>query len=518
MKSMEEKYVLVIDDEVDYCETVKELAEEQGYQVDTYPDLQTVDDLAVHSNMLVFLDLSMPHTDGVEVLRYFRDANVEANIVLMSGQDSAILKSAQLLVKSSQLHLLGVLAKPFSLQEINSLLDNNKHERSKAGEVRSNTLTEAEFIEALNTGQFEAYLQPKMNLKTGLVDSCEALARWQHPTLGTLTPAYFFSWLEHPKYANQFTMHMLEQSCIALKKLNAHDKFRISVNISAHNLVDTGFTDSCVALIHQYHLKPAQFTFELTETTAISQISLSLDTLTRIRLKGFHLSIDDFGTGYASLQQLQELPFDELKIDNQFTMNMLVDESARTILEASVSLASKLGKETVVEGVETRDVLEQVTILGCDYAQGFYLSRPLPAEEFRSMYVHLIAEEEGNVEKLTILLVDDDTDHTETLVDAFESDYQVCTRSSGEEAIKCFEEIMPDIVLLDIGLPDISGYDVCRQLMEVTVDKAYAVIFVSGHSSSDEMLKAYNAGGMTSLPSHLSFLSCLQSYNGYPVT
>jgi diguanylate cyclase len=166
----------------------------------------------------------------------------------------------------------------------------------------------------------------------------------------------------------------------------------VAVNVSAPDLEDLGLPDLALALCRDSLVDTSMVTFEVTESMAMSQPTDSLDVLTRLRLKGFHISIDDFGTGYSSLIRLRRLPLSELKIDRSFVMQMLTDSDCRSIVEVVVLLAQKLGLRSVAEGVETREALSALAEMGCDMAQGYYLSKPVPAGEIPKLITRLDAQ------------------------------------------------------------------------------------------------------------------------------
>jgi len=155
----------------------------------------------------------------------------------------------------------------------------------------------------------------------------------------------------------------------------------MGINISVDTLNDLGWPDEIAAQIEDCGLKPSSITFEITESRLMENISVALDILSRLSLKRFNLSIDDFGTGYSSMEQLQRIPFSELKIDRAFVRGASDDSAARAILEANQLLAKKLNMTIVAEGVETQEDWDLVTELGCDQVQGYFVAKPMPVEE-----------------------------------------------------------------------------------------------------------------------------------------
>jgi EAL domain-containing protein (putative c-di-GMP-specific phosphodiesterase class I) len=247
-------------------------------------------------------------------------------------------------------------------------------------------LTERELDVALAEGQLELHYQPKFDNVRGRIGGVEALVRWRHPTCGLLFPDKFIPIAERTGRIGRLTQWVIAEAVAQCGRwrdggLDLH----AAVNISAADLEDLELPDRSHSLCRRAAIDASTITFELTESMAMRQPTDSLDVLTRLRLKGFHLSLDDFGTGYSSLIRLRRLPLSELKIDRSFVMHMLTDADCRSIVEVVVLLAQKLGLRSVAEGVETREALVVLTEMGCDMAQGYYLSRPVPAGEIPTL-------------------------------------------------------------------------------------------------------------------------------------
>ena len=169
------------------------------------------------------------------------------------------------------------------------------------------------------------------------------------------------------------------------QQLNAN--LCLSINMSAHTFSDLSLPEIITRELEINQLSAEYLSIEVTETTVMQDLSRSLDILTRLRMKGFHLSIDDFGTGYSSMSQLVRIPFSELKIDRSFVMNIDTDRECRAVVKASILLAHELGMKTVAEGVSSQAVLEIIKELNCDRAQGFYTGKPQSAEDIIRLLV-----------------------------------------------------------------------------------------------------------------------------------
>jgi diguanylate cyclase (GGDEF)-like protein len=240
-----------------------------------------------------------------------------------------------------------------------------------------------EFRRALDTDEIVVFYQPIMHMDGLRVHGAEALVRWQHPELGLLPPSDFMPLVEQTGLIGPLTRHVLERAvaqCAAWHQ--AGEKLTVSVNLSVRNLLDPDLPSLIADLLKIYRLTPSALELEITESMLMSDPERSLVTLTRLSQLGVGLSVDDYGTGYSSLANLRRLPIDELKIDRSFVSPMLSDESDLIIVRSTINLGHDLGLKVVAEGVEDEATLHRLEKLGCDLAQGYHFSKPLPAEMF----------------------------------------------------------------------------------------------------------------------------------------
>ena len=176
---------------------------------------------------------------------------------------------------------------------------------------------------------------------------------------------------------------VLNIACLqSYKWQEAGYKIKISVNVSAQNITGLTLPEQLHSLIDQYQIDPSMLVLEVTESALMGNISTSLDILTRLRMKGFPLSIDDFGTGFSSLSHLHKIPFTELKVDQSFIFDLIEDSDSYAIVETCVMLGHKLDMEIVAEGVENEAIWDALLAMNCDIAQGYFISKPIPADEF----------------------------------------------------------------------------------------------------------------------------------------
>ncbi|NMM22741.1 MAG: EAL domain-containing protein [Phycicoccus sp.] len=235
---------------------------------------------------------------------------------------------------------------------------------------------------ALTSDQLVVHYQPKIDLLTGQVHDVEALVRWDHPTRGLLYPDAFLELVEEAGLMRALTRVVLE---IALDQAAVwHGEGRrltVAVNLSASSMVDTDLPDEVATMLTARDLPPCALQMEITEEFLMADRDRARNILTRLRDSGIQISIDDFGTGYSSLSYLRDLPIDELKLDRSFILPMADDARAAALVASTIALAHSLGLRMVAEGVEDEVAYDELIRLGCDQAQGFDMSRPVPATE-----------------------------------------------------------------------------------------------------------------------------------------
>ncbi len=234
---------------------------------------------------------------------------------------------------------------------------------------------------AINEGQIQLYYQPKADLRTGRIMGAEALARWDHPEFGIVGPAEFVPIAEQTGLITPLTSFVLDA---ALRQARAWKdaglELSVAVNLSARSFLDTQLAVEIPRLLARWGVEAELLELEITESMLMTDPARAEATLDRLSQIGLTLSVDDFGTGYSSLANLKRLPVDVIKIDKSFVIEMAVDASDAAIVRSTIELAHNLGLRVVAEGVESEDAWRHLEALGCDFAQGYYLSRPLPAD------------------------------------------------------------------------------------------------------------------------------------------
>jgi predicted signal transduction protein with EAL and GGDEF domain len=244
----------------------------------------------------------------------------------------------------------------------------------------------AELRRALDERELVLHYQPKADLSDGRIVAVEALVRWQHPEHGLLSPDQFVPLAEATGLIRELTLRVLDE---ALRQQRAWRDdgidIRVAVNLSARDLYDLTLPATTARLLATYDVPPTALELEITESVIVADPMRARAILSRLSEMGIVLAIDDYGTGYSSLGYLKRLPIDEMKIDRSFVMQMADDRNDAAIVRSTVELGRNLGLRVVAEGVETATAWSHLKALGCDFAQGYYLSKPLPAAEIAAL-------------------------------------------------------------------------------------------------------------------------------------
>ena len=229
---------------------------------------------------------------------------------------------------------------------------------------------------AIENNELEVHYQPIVDLKTGRITCCEALLRWHHPELGSVSPSSFIPIAESTGLISPISHWVLAQACAAAAEWP--EDVSVAVNMSPALLKDLHLSHMILSSLYTTGLAARRLELEITETVLLEDNAQANSLIREFQKIGLKLSIDDFGTGYSSLTYLKKYKFDKIKIDTSFIADVTRSKEARAIIHALVGLAAELGIEIVAEGIETETQLGYVTGAGCTAAQGFYLGRPVP--------------------------------------------------------------------------------------------------------------------------------------------
>ncbi len=240
----------------------------------------------------------------------------------------------------------------------------------------------SELPRAINQRELLLHYQPTLDVRTGQLTSVEALIRWQHPTRGLVPPSGFIPLAEHTGLIRPLTRFVLDEALGQSKRWEREgESVSVAVNLSMRNLHDPTLSSEVAELLRKWDLPGDRLTLEITESAIVPDPARAKVVVEELSALGVTISIDDFGTGYTSLAYLARLALDQIKVDRSFVLNMHADPNDAAIVRSIVTLGHDLGLEIVAEGVETRAEFDELARLGCERVQGYYISRPLPADE-----------------------------------------------------------------------------------------------------------------------------------------
>ncbi len=237
------------------------------------------------------------------------------------------------------------------------------------------------FGRALREKELCLYFQPIVRMADKSAVGYEALLRWRHPEYGLITPFEFISVIENTQSIHDLTAWIIDEALDQIHRWpNFGDEQYVSVNLSARNIMDDQLSQQIATAIKNHHLPGQQLKVEITEHCILSDADRAVKTLTAIGEQGVEVLIDDYGTGYSSLSKLIQLPVGMLKLDLSFVQSMLDQPQSLTIVRSTISMAHSLNLKVIAEGVETQAMWDKLKMLGCDYAQGYLIAKPMPPE------------------------------------------------------------------------------------------------------------------------------------------
>jgi EAL domain-containing protein (putative c-di-GMP-specific phosphodiesterase class I)/AmiR/NasT family two-component response regulator len=386
---MEEVRVLIVDDSVVQRNHVVTLCQQQQHSIMTIDDaengLLALEKLRLHKYDLVFIDLEMPIMDGVELVRRIADENLAESVIILSSKDPSLILSIGAMAEADGLFVVGTFQKPLKEADLSASFTRffkGSSQEETTEKHKALVFEKQDFVRGIEEKEFKLAYQPKLSVKGLLLKGAEALARWDHPTRGRISPVEFIAAAEGLGVISLVTFHLFES---ALKQkviwkehgINIH----LSFNLSPLSLTDTGLADSIEQLVNSYAISPSELVLEITENAISGEVSTAIETLAKLRLKGFNLAIDDYGTGFANAQQLSRIPATELKVDRSLVDNVATNPQQQSILKSTVSLSKELRLVTVAEGVEYFEDFQYLLSLDVELVQGYYFAKPMMPEE-----------------------------------------------------------------------------------------------------------------------------------------
>ena len=367
---------------------------------------------------------------------------------------------------------------------------------------------------ALEGGQFRLLYQPKVSLDTKQVTGVEALVRWEHPERGTVSPLEFIPLAEETGLIVPIGAWVLEEACRQGARWRQarpdSPAFVVSVNVSARQF-GPGLVETVRAALASTGFDARALCLEVTESVVMADVEASVAILRALKGLGVRISLDDFGTGYSSLTYLKQFPLDELKVDKSFVDGLGTDAQDGAIVAAIMGMAHALDLSVVGEGVESPAQLAALRALGCESAQGFYFARPRPPDDIESLLGGAGSGRNGSqaepavsadtagggavAGRPRVLVVDDASAILQlTWASLTPAGFDVHQVASGGEALTVAARIRPDCVLVDLGLPDMNGLELCRALRSDPATRACAVVVVTSSSLEADKTRADSLG------------------------
>lgn len=363
--------------------------------------------------------------------------------------------------------------------------------------IRQQTITDS-MEEALEQGQFEIYLQPKYSLHNDGIAGAEALVRWNHPQLGSISPGEFIPVFEENRFITRLDKFIWEQVCQMISRWRemGYPSIPVSVNVSRADIYWEYLPDTLMNLVEKYGIEPALLHLELTESAYTENPEQILAAIDKLRSLGFIVEMDDFGSGYSSLNMLNQMKVDILKLDMKFIQNETAKPAEKGILQFIITLARWLNMSVVAEGVETHAQLERLQEVGCDFVQGYFFAKPMPRKDFEELLKmsHSAVDELVSITKredrqIALLVADPDPLYRAALRKTFGEDYKILEAESREIALSYVREYGLQIVtiILSMDLPDDGASRLLEEIRQDPVHWRIPVIAVlEGGTSQQE--------------------------------
>jgi diguanylate cyclase (GGDEF)-like protein/PAS domain S-box-containing protein len=354
---------------------------------------------------------------------------------------------------------------------------------------------------ALEQDEFELHYQPQVDLMSGRIVGAEALLRWRHPELGLVGPAQFIGFAEETGMIMPIGEWVLKRACAQNKAWQDAGlaPIHMAVNLSAKQCAQRDIDVAVIKALDASGLNPQFLELELTESVSMANPETTVALMQRFKNMGLRLSIDDFGTGYSSMSYLKRFPVDKLKLDISFVREITTDPGSLAISEAIITMAHSLRLKVVAEGVETEGQLALLTARRCDEMQGYYFSRPVPAEQFAQLLRESRclppAPNTGSHAARTLLVLDDDRDYLAMLErDLQRYGYRLLLASNATDAFEMLSHHDVGVVLCDQRMPDASGVEFLRKVRSMYPQTLR--LMCSGYADFEVAQAAINLGAI----------------------
>lgn len=367
--------ILIVEDDLDFQRLLSFAAREAGFVANAVNHVKAVPEaLKTFGPDLCVIDLAFPDGDGVGVLQHLSDSAFSGPIILISGADDRVLRTATRVGQELDLNMLPPVSKPMSMSELQELLSD-----LLTGSLPPDA---TEFREALRDDQLRMYYQPIVRLSDNAIVAAEALLRWDHPWRGLMAPAAFLPLLQANDFVEDLGKFVLTTALRDCQRwLDRGLDWTVNVNMPVAFIEDPTLIDMVAAIIDEVGIAARHLTIEVNESVAVRNQRGAAQAATKLRILGCGLAMDDFGSGYSSLLQLYRMPFSELKIDRRFIAEIEKEDEAESITRAILALGETLRLSVVAEGVETEGQRDRLRAMGATLGQGFLFGPPMPSDE-----------------------------------------------------------------------------------------------------------------------------------------
>jgi EAL domain-containing protein (putative c-di-GMP-specific phosphodiesterase class I)/FixJ family two-component response regulator len=384
------KQALLVDDDPVFRALAEDMVLDAGVAA-----IETADDgLSVIAKLkaglnpdLLICDLNMPTHDGVSLIRALAERRFPGKVLIISGEDSAVIETVAKLARMQSLDIIGSIRKPLTMEALNAVLARGVSAQPRPQpKVVLDAAMPSLLDAAIERGALHPFFQAKVSMADSRIVGAEALARIAVSDTTYTNPVPYIELAERNNRIDDLTFVMTRAVALHTKSFFVDGRpMPVSINISPVSLTRLNFPDMMANAVEGVGIPASQVTLEVTETRLLEYGPEALDIFARLRIKGFGLSIDDFGTGASNIDRLQMYPFTELKIDQTFTRSALTDGFARASVEMSVRLAKEMGLKIVAEGVETVEMWNFLQDLGIDEAQGYLMAKPMAPDAFLTL-------------------------------------------------------------------------------------------------------------------------------------